>query len=355
MDIFETYRKRLKRIGIFKSIMLAFSFAFVSVGIAAGITWIVKTSIFVTLATTLGVGITAFLIAFFLFYFKRFRPTNEMIAKKLDSLGQDERYITMYECQDDMSIMAKLQRSDAKKKISGISPKNLKFSLALPVVLILVIGFVFAAGATTGSVLYGSGIVGSSGIESETTSPSETIEKFVVTYKVYEEGTGTIEGQTTQQVEKGHYTQAVTAVPAENYRFVAWVDKDKNYLANQKNPRTEINVQEDITIYALFSEKEPNDDDTDGDNTSEGEGSEKPDKGGDGSDSESQGGDQGQQGGGISGGETGVGHENNNVIDGTQDYKDNFDRESLENELADSDLPDDLKDILGDYYGSLKP
>ena len=351
--LFEKYRKRLMCIGIFKSVMISLSVALILTGVVAVITWLTKASMTLTLSLTLGIGFAVFVALSFLLYFKHFRPTPKMVAQQLDALGNDERYITMLECENNPSLMANLQREDAKTKLSGISLKSLKFTLALPVVLVLVFGFIFAAGTTTVSMLTVANVIGS---EETETLPPETVEMYTVTYKVYQEGTGTISGQLTQTVEKGRYTKEVMAVPAEGYRFTAWVDKDLNRLANQTNPRAEVNVREDMVIYALFEKINPGDQDEDVDGElGKGEEDQNPEKDdGDGDENEgSVGGNESGQG--SSGDGEGEGRQNNKVIDGTQDYKDKFDREQLEKELADKDVPDELKDILGDYYGTIKP
>ncbi len=351
--MFEKYRKRLTLIGIFKSIVLALALALVFVGIVSSITWIVKASVVVTVALAAGIGGVIFLVAFFLLFFKHFKPTDEMIAKQLDALGFDERYITMFECKENNSVMAKLQREDAKKTLSGIPAKLLKFSVTLPIVILLVFSVMFATGTTTASIMLSSS--NSTSEKPGEKPPIEETEFFTVTYKVFEEGTGRIDGELTQKVEKGHYTKEVTAVAAEGFKFVAWTDKDKNFLSNQNNPRAEVNVREDMTIFALFEEKKPDEDDDEQDGS--GSGDKDPELGGGGESGQEpdDGGGQGGSGEGSPQGGESEGRQNNKVIDGNQDYKENFDREGLEKELLDKDLPDDLKDILGDYYGALKP
>ena len=350
-QLFEKYRKRLMHIGIFKSAMLSLAFSLISMGIAALVTWIADASILLTLVLALGIGAGTLVISIFLLYFKCFRPTSQTVARGLDGLGLDERYITMLECRENNSEMAKLQREDAKAKLSGISSKQFKYTIALPIVLLLVFGFTFAAGTTTMSMLSAADVF----ISEETqTIPEEKTQTFTVTYRIYEEGTGTINGEAVQKVEKGHYTKAVAAIPAKGYHFVAWVDVNANRLANQSNPRTEINVREDMVIYALFEKNKQIDEDADGE-LEKGDDSQNPDKGDDGDD-DSKGEDGGgQTGQGNSGSSGSKDRQNNKVIDGTQDYKEDFDRGSFENELEDRNVPDELKDILGDYYETLKP
>ena len=356
-ELFEKYRKRLARIGIFKSVIFSLALAFVASGIVSAVTWITKTPVALTLYLTFGIGALIFTIMLFVLYFMRFRPTTRMVAEKLDALGLDDRYITMYEFRDNQSAIAKLQREDAKEKLVHISAKRLKFTVALPVIFLLVFGVLFAAGTTTGSVLAVTNPSGISENREDNDSSNTETKFFTVVYQVFDEGTGTITGDMVQHVESGHFTKPVTATAAIGYRFVAWVDADKNHLTNQNNPRFEVNVQEDMVIYALFEKIDEDDSDGNG-NNNEGEdrGDQEPDNEKDeGGDSSGDNDNKGESGEGNPEEGEGSGRENNNVIDGKQNYKDNFDRESLENELGSKDIPDDLKDILGDYYNTLKP
>lgn len=58
---------------------------------------------------------------------------------------------------------------------------------------------------------------------------------------------GSLEGVSPQTVSQGGDTSAVTAVPDPGNRFVIWSD------GYGSNPRTDVNVSEDITVTALFS------------------------------------------------------------------------------------------------------
>lgn len=355
-DVFEKYRKRLVKIGIFKSVLLGLALCFSAVGIAALATWIARATLSVVLGLTLGLGAAVFLVSVPLFYFKRFRPTERTVVGRLDALGLEERIVTMYELKDDPSRMAALQREDAVGKLSAVSEKLLKFTVALPVALLLGFCSLFAAGATAASVIAADGRPEITDLP-EPSGP-EAKETFTVTYMVYEAGTGEISGRLVQKVEKGGFTQAVTAVPAEGFRFEAWVDEHMTPFANQNNPRAEINVRGDMTVYAYFEKEEPPaSGDDPGENGEDGDKTE-PNDGQDGDDNgDTNGGNSDEYGdhGNANDGSNGEGRENNKVIDGTQDYKELFDREQSEEELGGKDIPDELKDILGDYYDTLKP
>lgn len=350
-DIFAKYRRRLKCVGLFRSAASALALSLFAVGAASLAAWAAGAKPAMTCGIAAGIGIALFLALLFLFYFRRFRPTEKTVAEKLDGLGLDERAVTMYEHKNDPSPMAALQRQDAEEKISVLPKGLLKFSLALPVVLLLVFGAAFAAGATAFSVLKADDVRAAQ-------SPPDPVEDtayFTVTYAVYEEGTGSLSGKTVQTVKKGGYTEPVAAMPANGFRFVAWVDENLSPLANQNNPRSETNVRGDMTVFAYFEKADQTPPDEEQGGGSEGQGGDlDPNPGGETDPPEGEGGGHHEAGGG--GGSTGGGGSlNNGVIDGTQDYQEQFDREALEKELADKEIPDDLKDILGDYYDTLKP
>lgn len=357
-DVFKKYQKRLARIGMCKAAAVGLAFAFFAFGAAALIAALFKAGVPVILWISCVAFAAVFAASLPLLYIKRFRPTEKAVAKRLDALGLEERSITLYECKDDHSGMAELQRQDAKCKVSSVPERLLKYSIALPVALLLLIGVAFAAGMTTASVI--AAVTTHNETESQAEEEKSVVEStFTVTYKVHEEGTGTIEGLTVQTVRKGGFTEEVTAVPANGYRFAEWVNEALVPFANQNNPRSEVNVRGDLVVYARFEKSAPqssDDEDVGGEIESDKNDHEKddPDRGE--NDPQEPGQSEGsQEGDGNAGGGSDAGSGNNNVIDGTQDYKENFDREKFEKELADRDIPDELKDILGDYYDTLKP
>jgi hypothetical protein len=71
------------------------------------------------------------------------------------------------------------------------------------------------------------------------------IDTFTLTYNT--DGNGTISGTTPQTVNFGSDGSAVTAVPNAGYNFDHWDD------ALTANPRTDTNVQADITVTAIFT------------------------------------------------------------------------------------------------------
>lgn len=387
--VFEKYRARLVRIGILKSLIFALIIAFFLVGITAFITWFTERSVSFILGLSIGLGIFTVAVSVPVFYFTLFYPTTKKIARLLDRFGLEERLITMYELENDSSYLAMLQREDAKKKLSEVSEKRFKLQVSLSVMVLLAFAFVFAASFTTVSALAAANIIvrGSDIGKKDETEIEPIGDYYVVNYLILS-GKGRIEGEITQIVGKGENTMQVTAIPDDGYVFYMWTDATGGENLGVSVSRIEFNVQKDMNFYAVFIElsaEEGKPGEGEGEGKGEGEGDPAEGEGdpaegnGEGEDSDKEGDNQGEsddtgdedgEGEGESGeNETdsengqpddgeggGRSRENNNVIDGTQDYREDFDREKHEEELAENDTyPDDLKDILGDYYESLKP
>lgn len=68
-----------------------------------------------------------------------------------------------------------------------------------------------------------------------------------LSYRSADKNTGGITGLAEQTVEHGSNGSPVTAVAAQGFHFVRWSD------GSEQNPRTELNVTQDITVYAQFS------------------------------------------------------------------------------------------------------
>ena len=400
-NLFKQYKKRLVLNGIIKSLILGLIVGFAVDGVVALVTWfIADMTVAAILGLSIGLGVVAIAASTPVFYFIFFRPTTYKIARCLDDLGLEERMITMCELEQDPSYIAMKQREDAQAKLSKINAKSLKLTVSMLAIVLLITTFVFAAGFTTVSALAATDVIkhgGEIGKGDDNGSITED-EYFTVNYLVYSEG-GRIEGETTQIIEKGKNTTQVTAVPDEGYVFYKWTDESGEEAFGVSATRMEFNVQQDLSFYAVFQpidnsngemggsgdgeQTEPGDgDNQDGSGDQSGDGQNGDDEGdgsGDGDESNGDNGDSGDGEGnqdsevdpgdgdsddkgdnnsgtpGNGAGEGGT-HQNNNVIDGQHDYREDFDRGQHEDDLAKDDtIPDDLKDILGDYYDSLKP
>ena len=81
-------------------------------------------------------------------YNKRFKANAKRFASRIDSLGLEERVVTMVQYQADTSYVAKVQRDDTMDRLSGLRTKQLKvrtpyFSFISAVAMVLAIILLF--------------------------------------------------------------------------------------------------------------------------------------------------------------------------------------------------------------------
>jgi uncharacterized repeat protein (TIGR02543 family) len=86
-------------------------------------------------------------------------------------------------------------------------------------------------------------------IEGQTLYAQWTIKQYTLTYLA--ESNGSILGEVSQTINYGENGSVVTAVPDSGYLFVRWSDNSTD------NPRTDINITNDITISAIFDLQPP--------------------------------------------------------------------------------------------------
>lgn len=197
--------------------------------------------VFVTVSFVVGV----------LFYQKRFFPSDENNARRLDSMGLHERLITMVEFQDDDSPIARMQREDARHALASVDQSQIKLKISKTLLVTSLVAFLLAGSMTTVNAMSEQGIVPRGdelvgGLIDEATAVS-----YLVLYKV-EEG-GVIYGQDEQLVETGKSTSPVTVLAKEGYYFVMWSD------GNTNPSRWEDDVRADATYTAIFAKLSPED------------------------------------------------------------------------------------------------
>ncbi len=377
-SLFRKYHRRLARIGTVKACLVALAAGLAVMAVLALITWFTPLTLGWVLGIIFGGGILAFAATEPIVYRKYFSPTPQKIARLVDKLGLEERAITMYELEHDESYLVFCQREDAKEKLKSVDEKQLRFDLPKAMFLAVAVCCVFAVSLTTVSSLASVGRIGKAYeyIFPEEEEPEQETE-YVDVYYIAKEN-GSIEGEEHQHIEKGGNTKTVKAVPDEGYQFLQWSD---GILTPE---RRDWEVMEDLAVEAIFlqpSESDQGDRESDegqkGDSPSDDEdkqGSQEDENGdpneneGDEEEGDQQGGEsedpaEGDEDDGA--GEDGEGegvtgalgqNDNNTVIDGATDYTSEFDYESSKEEIeSDPNLPDDLKDVLGDYFDTLRP
>lgn len=192
-----------------------------------------------------------------IFYVARFRPNAVKNARRLDRLGLEERLITMVEYEKDESVMARLQREDAKAQLAKIKPSSLKLRITKSLTVHLLITVILYALMLTVTILSASGIIpGGDELIEEVVEEQQEV-WISVTYEV-EDG-GYIEGVADQLVLFGTNAEPVVAVAEEGYVFVEWDD------GRSRPDRTDTNVTEDVVYIAVF---EPIAEDGEGDDNS---------------------------------------------------------------------------------------
>ncbi len=232
-SIFQKYYKKLAGEGLLKSFLLALTVALFAETIILLAFWFVGIKRY-WLSVGISVGICAALVP--ALYYLFFRPTSKAIAKRLDSLGLEERLLTMNELQNDDSYIAMRQREDAKQALATIDPKNVKIALSKALIVMLIVSFVTAGSMTTVSALTQNGFIpGGNDIIKDVVNPESYytvryISKIYRTDKISlepcdEEGVGgMIEGMDEQLVAVGENGEPVLAVSDPEWGFVCWSD-----------------------------------------------------------------------------------------------------------------------------------
>ena len=224
--------------------------------VTALILWFTKLDgLVLSLAVAAGVTVISMLV----FYLARFRPNAVKNARRLDRLGLEERLVTMVEFEKDDSVMARLQREDAKAQLEKIKPSSVKLRITRKLAIPLLIVMVLYALMLTVTILSASGVI-PGGDELIEDAVEEAQEVYVsVTYEV-EDG-GYIEGVADQLILLGSNAEPVVAVAEEGYVFVEGDD------GRTRPDRADTKITEDVVYVAVFEpiseEGEPDDDGND--------------------------------------------------------------------------------------------
>ena len=334
--LFGKYYKRLSRQSWVKSLICGLIVGCVVMLVTAFGLWLAGGKIFYLAFVALVVGVATAP----LFYKFVFKPTTKAVANKIDELGLEERMITMTELEGDESYIACRQREDAVKSLNSVSEGLLKLVVSVPMVIVLSVCILLGGGMTAVAALSGVGVI-DSGKDVIDNIKDEQVTRFTVEYDV--EGDGVVEGEIVQSVEKGKNGTMVNAVALDGYAFYMWSDGLEDPV------RSELKVNEDMKITAIFIElPESEDGDEEGeDGESQGD-SEEP------SDPKEKDGKDGKGGSQDGGNGTGAGGDRNSDTDkfgnGEKDYKDYLNE-------AKNDADEDMKGgsskdkkTVGDYF-----
>ncbi len=251
--LFKQYYTRLAIEGVLKAFFLSLALGFVVNFVVATVLWFVGTDVLM-IAVAVWAGITV--IATPVLYFTVFKPDTKAIARRIDSLGYEERFITMTEFEGQDSYILNLQREDAQTKLQTITKKSIKFVFPKKLITTLCIAAAIGVSMSTIGGLSDAGIL-PSGAELIGVDQAQ-IPDYLVTYSVEGMGYLLIDGEGdpdtldfTVRVKEGESAPTVVAVAEEGWIFDGWDD------GLDKIARKDKNITDDKFIVAIFVEVDP--------------------------------------------------------------------------------------------------
>lgn len=345
-NLFNNYRRRMTVEAWIKSVTCAVIVGFFVLLVSALALWFsvpefawISAIIFV--ATIAGVSP--------LFFFLFFRPTEKDVARRIDSMGFEERFITMQELSGDNSVMAMKQREDTEAAIK--SPKAISsLSRVVPTKSVwATIGTAFGLSAcvivvaaliTVGIIPSGDDIIKS----------LKRGNSFEITYEI--KGEGSLEGNVYQIVKEGEDAEEIIAVPDDNWVFVGWQYNDNDYkkkgdYVEDGTYRQDTDVKKSIVITAVFEEMTEDPDDTAmglyGGSDDDKKGKKPLDEPGPPADEKKP----------YEGDTDSLG---NKILDGETNYQDSYDQsyqEAMDGVSENGDMGDDYGGVVGDYFDNI--
>lgn len=379
-QILKKYHARIVTESVVKSLLWALV---VGSGVAFVVAFITWFTAFNGLWLAIGLGLLFVAAMMPIFYFFVFRATLKKTAQRLDSLGFDERFITMLELDGDDSELARLQRENAVAALNATGKTAAKL---LPIIcskILIALAVVIPAlsiGMVTVTGLSGAGIIpGASDI-----GRPPAYERFVAVSFLPEEG-GYIEGEPEQLVSPGEFATDVMAVADDGWMFDHW-ECDAEMLGSFAS-KDWIRITDDIYAYsdlylnvelsenladgtelvfsAVFAQVEEGyDGDNDGDGGGGGgdEADDTPNEGdssGNPGDDEQEPGDENSQqipppGSDPGSGASGKYDNNNQIIDGNTPYRDVYQTyydEAMRILAEGGTIPPELRAIIEAYFG----
>jgi len=333
---FQKYHSRICFEAFLRSLLLGLVIGLGSAFAAAFVTWFLSfNGLWLTLAVLVAVtaGFTA------LFYFKVYQPTAMSNARRLDRYGLEERLITMVEYDGDDSYIAEAQRNDAKAELAKFEAKQIKFKFSTKILVSCIISAVIGLGMTLITTLSSYGIVPTGNDVLNVLFPPPPDVYYEVKYVVAEEGTGYILGESSQSVIKGGNSEAVVAVAADGFIFKGWDDGNKSAERQEGEVLTALEFSA-IFIHVDDDNADESEDEEEADDLPEDSGGEGPGEG---------------EGEGSGDGAAGKYEDYNQIINGSEYYRDHLSdaQDNIDNSLQeDGDgLTDEQKEVIKNYIG----
>jgi hypothetical protein len=254
-ELFKKHHKRLVLEGVLSSALLGLMTGFFVTGTLASLAWCFG---FGNIALALGVGVGIAIATSTAAYFLRYRPTEKDVARRIDSLGLEERAITMLELREDDSLLAIKQREDTFYSVKATESKKMKLLLSTLMIMLTSVALVFAAFATTVLGLSEAGVIPNA----EELFGGEVGDWIEISY--YADEGGEILGDDNQLLPPGADTTPVVAVADDGWMFLCWDD------GSTAPERYETGVDKNMIYTAIFIEIDGEDGD-DGSFTEDGD------------------------------------------------------------------------------------
>lgn len=302
-QLYSKYYSRMSKEGWIKSLFCALAIGFAVNGIIALVTWLAGFDAGIWIA--LGGLVVATAAAMPVFYSLFFCPNEKSVAKRLDSLGLDERIITMQELQGDTSEIACLQRADASDKVEQTeraaqkNGKVVKMKITIAPIIAVACAGVFGLSFSIVTALSGYGgipsgkyVLNGAFFNSKTYSVKYGIfgeeeknddaevkkaadKKRAMSWAAYALASLTSEeedkgpaghitkdvagGATNQKVKEGGSSEQIYYTANDYYYFVRWLDNFGNKYGCEDGytpTRYEENVKSDIELKIQFEKVE---------------------------------------------------------------------------------------------------
>lgn len=374
-SFFQKHHKRLVTEALIKAVLCGLLVGFCANFLAALAAWLFD---FGGVMFAVLVGAAIGVVTAVVLYFAKFKPSVRELAQRVDRLGLEERMITMLQFQEDESVIARLQRENAKQHLKDVEDRKLRMRIPKLVMIFAVIAMVLGSGMTTVVALAANDILPPG---SEIINPTDPMAQYLaISYLT--EGGGEIEGETDQLLLPGEDATPVVAVAEDGWVFVGWDDGHKQVERQEKA------VTSGAVFIAMFEEigedGESGDESQDGGEGGQGgEGDQADDlppaggetnadsaQGGQGENGSGQGADSSDQGGQGEGQEQGQGKGDgkgqgaggswddaaNAFLDGSTSYrayKDMYYQMAMEYFEENGEIPPEMREFFETYFNGI--
>ncbi len=171
-NILEQYKGKIVKESLIKSLIIGGIAGFAVIAIISIISFVTKENLLL-LAVILGVVTTV--ITTIVLFKTLYKTSINVIARRVDNLGLEERLITMLEYQDDDSVMASIQRDDTKVVLEKVEPASLKMKFVKWPIIACAIAFLLSTNLVVGSTVVA---VKEANKEPEQVLPEEIVDPY---------------------------------------------------------------------------------------------------------------------------------------------------------------------------------